>query len=183
MSLGTASAGQPCHSSTSGGKDTSGRAALLPGRSVATNVQIEKPAELGIGDLNLLFVFFWGGGARSRVLPAISVRMDWRCTLLSNHADACVPILMMSTMLLEERADLLRQGECVYLRHCDASSECETARQHKVAGVACYQLERTLVGCADPPSKRVGAPHQCSRVNQKRSGWVTLQGSLSRTVQ
>ena len=27
------------------------------------------------------------------------------------------------------------------------------------------------MGCADPPSKRVGAPHQCSRVNQKRSGW------------
>ena len=30
------------------------------------------------------------------------------------------------------------------------------------------------MGCADPPSKAskgVGAPHQCSRVHQKRSGW------------
>ena len=54
--------------------------------------------------------------------------------------------------------------------HYDESSECETARQHKVAGVACYRLERTLMGCADPPSKRVGGPHQCSRVNKNRSG-------------
>ena len=27
------------------------------------------------------------------------------------------------------------------------------------------------MGCADPPSKGVGAPHQCSRVNEQRSGW------------
>ena len=27
------------------------------------------------------------------------------------------------------------------------------------------------MGCADPPSKGVGAPHQCSRVSKKRSGW------------
>ena len=33
------------------------------------------------------------------------------------------------------------------------------ARQPKVAEVACYHLERTLVGCADPPSKKVSAPH------------------------
>ena len=34
------------------------------------------------------------------------------------------------------------------------------------------------MGCADPPSEGVGAPHQCSRVNQKNEvdGW-----SLSRT--
>ena len=38
-----------------------------------------------------------------------------------------------------------------YLRHDDESSECATARQHKVAEVACYRLERTLMGCADPP--------------------------------
>ncbi len=50
----------------------------------------------------------------------------------------------------------------------DESSECATARQHKVAG---YRLERTLMGCADPPSKGVGAPHQCSWVSKKRSGW------------
>ena len=40
-----------------------------------------------------------------------------------------------------------------YLRHYDASSECATARQHKVAAVACYRLERTLMGCADPPRR------------------------------
>ena len=55
--------------------------------------------------------------------------------------------------------------------HGDESSGCETARQHKVAEGACHRLERTLMGCADPPSKGVGAPHQCSRVNRKRSGW------------
>ena len=27
------------------------------------------------------------------------------------------------------------------------------------------------MGCADPPAKGVGAPDQCSRVNEKRSGW------------
>lgn len=27
------------------------------------------------------------------------------------------------------------------------------ARQHNVAVVACYRLERTLMGCADPSSK------------------------------
>ena len=33
----------------------------------------------------------------------------------------------------------------------DASSECETARQHKVAGVVSYRgPERMLAGCADP---------------------------------
>ena len=51
--------------------------------------------------------------------------------------------------------------EFMYLRHYDESLECEAARQHKVAEVAYYRLERT---------KGVGAPHQCSRVNQRRSG-------------
>ena len=39
--------------------------------------------------------------------------------------------------------------------------------------VACYRLERTLMGCADPLRRGVGAPHQCScsRVSKKRSGW------------
>ena len=27
------------------------------------------------------------------------------------------------------------------------------------------------MGCADPLSKGVGVPYQCSRVNKKRSGW------------
>ena len=40
--------------------------------------------------------------------------------------------------------------------------------------VACYRTERTLIGCANPPSKGIGAPHQCSRVNEKRSGWGEL---------
>ena len=37
--------------------------------------------------------------------------------------------------------------------------------------VACYRSERTLMGFAEPPSKGVGAPHQCSRVNEHQSGW------------
>ena len=57
------------------------------------------------------------------------------------------------------------------LRHYDKSSEYAAARQHKVAEVACYRIEGTLMGCADPPSKGVGASHQCSRLNKKRSGW------------
>ena len=64
-----------------------------------------------------------------------------------------------------------------YLRHCDESSECETARQHKVAG---YRLERTLMGCAAPLLRGVGAPHQCPRVNQKRSGWGEFVTYLAR---
>ena len=42
--------------------------------------------------------------------------------------------------------------------------------------MACYQPERTLMGCADPPSpfKGVVAPHQCPRVNKIRSGWGKL---------
>ena len=39
------------------------------------------------------------------------------------------------------------------------------ARQHKVAEVACYRVERTLMGCADPLRRGVGSPHQCPRVN------------------
>ena len=37
------------------------------------------------------------------------------------------------------------------------------------------------MGCADPPSKGVGAPHQCSRVNEQRSGWgeSSLAGARS----
>ena len=58
----------------------------------------------------------------------------------------------------------------MYLHHYDESSECATARQHKVAKVACYRIERTLMGSTDLPSKGVSAPHQCSRVHKKRSG-------------
>ena len=39
------------------------------------------------------------------------------------------------------------------------------------------------MGCADPPSKGVGAPHQCSRVSKKRSGWGELLTELSRTLE
>ena len=34
------------------------------------------------------------------------------------------------------------------------------------------------MGCAGPPSKGVGVPHQCSRVNEQRSGWG--ESSLTR---
>ena len=48
---------------------------------------------------------------------------------------------------------------CVPLRNVTSYRNGAIARQPKVAEVACYHLERTLVGCADPPSKKVGAPH------------------------
>ena len=41
------------------------------------------------------------------------------------------------------------------------------------------------MGCADPPSMVGGAPHQCSRVNEQRSGWggvVTGQRHEPRSV-
>ena len=41
--------------------------------------------------------------------------------------------------------------EMAYLHHYDESSECETARQHKVAEVACYRLERTIEGGSAHP--------------------------------
>ena len=50
-----------------------------------------------------------------------------------------------------------------YLHHCDESSECATARQHKVAEVACYRLERTPMWCTDPIS--------VLELTKKRSGW------------
>ena len=37
--------------------------------------------------------------------------------------------------------------------------------------VACYRTERTLMGAPTPLEGGVGAPHQSSRVNEKRSGW------------
>ena len=43
----------------------------------------------------------------------------------------------------------------LYLSHYDESLEWKTTRQHKVVEVACYRLERTLLGC----SMEVGAPH------------------------
>ena len=69
------------------------------------------------------------------------------------------------------KAQFIEEYVCSDTPPYDESSECATARQHKVAEVACYPLERTLMGCADPPSKGLGAPHQCSRVNKKRSRW------------
>ena len=48
--------------------------------------------------------------------------------------------------------------------------------------VACNQTEKTLMGCADPLSKGVGAPHQCSRVHEKRSGWGGVVTSLAKKV-
>ena len=44
------------------------------------------------------------------------------------------------------------------------------ARQPKVAEVACYHLERTLVGCADPPLLRRSAlPISVLELTKKRS--------------
>ena len=61
-----------------------------------------------------------------------------------------------------------------YLKECVLSHQNVCARQHQVAEVElATDSERTLMGCADPPSNyggRRGAPHQCSRINQKRSG-------------
>ena len=59
-----------------------------------------------------------------------------------------------------------------YLRHYDGSSEYAAARQQKVAEVACCRIERTLMGCADPP-KEGGSAHPISvlELTRKRSGW------------
>ena len=42
------------------------------------------------------------------------------------------------------------------------------------------KLRGTLIGCTDSPSRGVGAPHQCPRVNETRSGREG-GGGLSRT--
>jgi len=65
-------------------------------------------------------------------------------------------------------------------RHYDASSQCATTRQHKLAVVPCYmyRTEKTLMGCADPPrrpKRGVGAPHQCPRVDRKTK-WSSVDG-------
>ena len=60
-------------------------------------------------------------------------------------------------------------------RRYDESSECESARQHKMAG---YRLERTLMGCADPPSTEGRCtPSVISSSPKTKWKW----GSLSRT--
>ena len=49
----------------------------------------------------------------------------------------------------------------------------DVAHQHKVAEVACYRLERTLMGCADPPilGGRGEPSLMFARVDQKQSRW------------
>lgn len=42
------------------------------------------------------------------------------------------------------------------------------ARQHKRQRVACYRLERTLMGCSNPRYGGLDAPHQCRRVNKNK---------------
>ena len=42
------------------------------------------------------------------------------------------------------------------------STECATACQHDVAEVACCRTERTLMGCAGPPSLLRGSAHPSS---------------------
>ena len=52
--------------------------------------------------------------------------------------------------------------------------ECATARQHKVAEVARYRPPEDTAEVRQPTSKGFGAPHQCSRDNEHRSGWGEL---------
>lgn len=37
---------------------------------------------------------------------------------------------------------------------------------------------RALMGCADPPSKWVSAPHQCPRVYAKRLKWLGSRAAV-----
>ena len=84
--------------------------------------------------------------------------------------------------------------DIMYLRHYDESSECATARQHKVADVACCRLERTLMGCAvskdgtittaDPPFKGCRGYHptiRVPRVTIKKRG-MRGRGGVDRVV-
>ena len=103
----------------------------------------------------------------------------WRARNSASQKKAAIQLAVnASTVLITTRCCWscgarapLNEGQ--YLKKYDESSECAPARQHKVAEVACYRLERTLMGCADPrPLLRgVGAPHQCSRVLRTRSEW------------
>ena len=60
--------------------------------------------------------------------------------------------------------------------HYDASSECAHVSTHSIAEVACYRLERALMGCR--------GCHQCHRINGKQSGWGggVVTGATSNTV-
>ena len=58
--------------------------------------------------------------------------------------------------------------------HYYESSECVHVSIHSIAKVACYLLERTLMGCR---GFHYAAPHQRSRVNEKRSGFFWGRGS------
>ena len=49
------------------------------------------------------------------------------------------------------------------------SLECAHVSIHTIAKVACYRLERTLMGCGGFHYGIRGS-HQCSRFNEKRSG-------------
>ena len=102
---------------------------------------------------------------------------DWVCSCVAMMVAAVVAALVVAavaaalvvvvagTLVMIDEVGMrwMYRSIGLYLRHYDESSECATARQHKVAEVACYRLERTLMGCADPPSKGCrGYHHQCS---------------------
>ena len=57
------------------------------------------------------------------------------------------------------------------------------ARQHDLAEVACYRLERTLVENADPLRRGIGAPRQCPLELTKNEvgerGWGLTELSLA----
>ena len=112
-------------------------------------------------------------------LPCMVPR--FRLAALSENAAADPPVAepiplhrhhhrlaLVDKVLVPSVAASLRVGAAfaVYFAcHCYKPSECETARQHKVAELACYRLERRLVVVPNPP-------RQCPQVNTNMSGWI-----------
>ena len=74
-------------------------------------------------------------------------------------------------------SDLFKKTKHVpLLQHYCESSEFAHVSINEVAS---YRTKITLMGCAGTPlegRRGVGDPHQCPRVNEKRSGWGELYG-------
>ena len=87
-----------------------------------------------------ILVFVLGGFLqrvkRSPVLLQLDVRMP--------QVVPCLEVVLVQVKLSAE--GLNGFWPVIIMRHRNV------ARQHKVAGVACYRLERALVGCFRPPS-------------------------------
>ena len=75
---------------------------------------------------------------------------------------------MASKRTTSEDACIMQSQSSLRTCHYDESSECVHV---SINETAFYQTERVLMRCADPASKGFGAPQQCPRCNQKRSGW------------